>query len=92
LMAVRGPRAAVRDLGRGPGRLCQALALTLADNGADLTGPDLWLSHTSGLIITPDQIATSARIGISQGIDLPWRFFLRGHPALSGPSKLNRSP
>jgi len=92
LMAVRCPRAAVRDLGRGPGRLCQALALTLADNGADLTGPDLWLSHTSGLIITPDQIATSARIGISQGIDLPWRFFLRGHPALSGPSKLNRSP
>jgi DNA-3-methyladenine glycosylase len=92
LMAARCPRAAVRDLGRGPGRLCQALALTVGDNGADLAGPDLWLSHTPNLTITPEQIATSARIGISQGIDLPWRFFLRGHPALSGPAKLNRTP
>lgn len=90
LMAARCPRSAVRDLGRGPGRLCQALALTVADDGTDLTGPALWLSPTPGFIIAPNQIATSARIGISQGIDLPWRFFLRGHPALSGPAKLNR--
>ena len=34
----RGPRIRDRDLARGPGRLAQALALTLADGGADVFG------------------------------------------------------
>ena len=36
----RRPRSTDRDLARGPARLCQALGIDLADNGADLTsGP-----------------------------------------------------
>ncbi len=91
LMAARCPRRAPRDLGRGPGRLCQALALTIADNGLDLTGDALWLSHSPDMEpLDPARVATSTRIGISQGLDLPWRFFIRACRAVSGPAKLNR--
>src|SRR5262249_54163832 len=43
MQARRGAGIAHRDLGRGPGRLCQALAVTLAEDGADLQGPALWV-------------------------------------------------
>ncbi len=90
-MAVRCPRCLPRDLARGPGRLCQAFGLTTAQNGLDLTGDILWLSETPDAEpLDPARIATSPRIGITQGIDLPWRFFIRDHPAVSGPAWLNR--
>ncbi len=81
----------VSDLARGPGRLCRALALSREQNGADLTGEVLWLSDPLELATREDradnyQIATSPRIGISQGTDLLWRFYLKGHPAVSGPA------
>lgn len=87
LMHARCPAARrATDLARGPGRLCRALGLTLAENGLALDGDALWLSITS-----PEHrlegatIATSPRIGITRGADLPWRFYLQGHPAVSGP-------
>jgi DNA-3-methyladenine glycosylase len=86
LMAQRcPPNRAVRDLARGPGRLCQALALTIADNDTLLTGDDLWLSETPELYRKQWTIATSPRIGISQGRELFWRFYFEDHPAVSGP-------
>ena len=90
-MAMRCPRCAVRDLGKGPGRLCQAFGLSTVQNGLALTGDTLWISETPDTEpLDPARIATSPRIGISQGIDLPWRFFIREHPAVSGPAWLNR--
>jgi DNA-3-methyladenine glycosylase len=91
IMAARCPKTAPRDLCRGPGRLGQALALTLADNGTDLTSDALWLSETpAAQCIAPIHIGTSPRIGITQGTDLPWRFFIRDCAAVSGPARLNR--
>lgn len=91
LMAARCPRCPTRDLAKGPGRLCAAFDLTIAQNGIDLTGDVLWISESPDSDpLDPGQIATSARIGITQGIDLPWRFFIRDHPAVSGPAWLNR--
>ncbi|HEY7834649.1 MAG TPA: DNA-3-methyladenine glycosylase [Ktedonobacterales bacterium] len=90
LMRTRRPAGTRdRDLARGPGRLCQAFALTLADNGADLTGPDLWIEPT------PDwpaeiAIAASPRIGISRAVELPGRFFVADSPWVSGPSVARR--
>src|SRR5690242_9703710 len=46
MRARRGTAISDRDLCRGPGRLCQALALTLADDSASLSGPDLWIAET----------------------------------------------
>jgi DNA-3-methyladenine glycosylase len=78
----RGERIGERDLARGPGRLCQALDLTLADDGVDLLGPALWLSETPGLDSTPS-IATTARVGITQAAEWPWRFVVVGEPYVS---------
>lgn len=92
LMVARCPRTSPRDLCRGPARICQALALTTAEDGTDLTGDELWLSHApKESALAAFEIGTSPRIGISRGMDLPWRFFVRGTSALSGPSKLNRA-
>ncbi len=91
MQALSPKIARVSDLARGPGRLCRALALSRAQNGADLTGDVLWLSDSRALATHEDrgegyQIATSPRIGISQGTDLLWRFYFKGHPAVSGPT------
>jgi DNA-3-methyladenine glycosylase len=80
----RGDRIADRDLCRGPGRLCQALGVTLALDGADVAAPGaaLWVCETAG----PRNvfaIATSPRIGISRAADWPWRFYVPGNRYVS---------
>lgn len=82
MRARRGERIADRDLARGPGRLCQALALTLADDGDDLLGPSLWLCETPA-VEAALPIATTPRIGISQAAEWPWRFVVAGDPYVS---------
>lgn len=79
MRARRGPSITDRDLARGPGRLCQAFAITIEDDGADLSGPSLWLSESPGWDgATP--IATTPRVGIgaSFATDWPWRFVVVG--------------
>ncbi len=79
----RGEAVPLRNLARGPGRVCAALGLSLAENGIPLTGDTLWLDDQPGL--PPDAvIANSTRIGIHTGTDLPWRWYLAGSPYVSG--------
>ena len=86
----RGDALALRDLARGPGRVCAALGLTLAENGIPLIGDTLWLDDHPGL--APDAvIATSPRIGISVGTDLPWRWYLADNQYVSGNRATNHS-
>jgi DNA-3-methyladenine glycosylase len=74
------------DLTRGPGRLAQAMAIDRTQDGLDLcaAGP-LWLADASAEIGT---IASSVRIGISREVERPWRFYVRGNPYVSGPTRL----
>ena len=83
----RGARP-VRDLTRGPGRLCQALAIDRRLDAIDLcrTGP-LWLGSDGQ---APNEIGQSKRIGITRAADIPARFYLRGNRFVSGPRALNR--
>ena len=78
----------VRDLARGPGRLCAALAIDRRLDGIDLcqAGP-LWLGCDDR---APDEIGQSKRIGISRAADRPLRFYVRGNRFVSGPQALNR--
>jgi DNA-3-methyladenine glycosylase len=80
----RGIEASER-LARGPGNVARALGLTRAHNGLDLTRGPLWIvdrrAHRGGRAI-----ATGPRVGIRRARDLPWRFFLAGHPSVSAPS------
>src|SRR5260221_7182625 len=86
MRARRGAHIRDRDLCRGPGRLCQALGVSLAQNGADLRSSDLWIAEAPERIEqeTAVGIAASPRIGIARAADRPWRLYLTGSPYVSG--------
>ena len=79
----RGGVLETRQLTNGPGKLAQALALArLTHDGADLTDP------SGELLILPNdyppfEMVTKTRIGITQGVDLPWRYYVAGSPYVS---------
>lgn len=68
-----------RLLCAGPGRLCQALGVTREHDGLAIDAPPFRLAASLG----PVDLVAGPRIGISRGIDRPWRFGLRGSPYLS---------
>ena len=74
LMRKRRVGRTDRDLARGPARLCDALAITGAQNGHRL--------QRAPLFIVPGQqvhdIAVGPRIGIVRAAELPLRFWERG--------------
>jgi DNA-3-methyladenine glycosylase len=78
----------VRDLARGPGRLCAALDIDRRLDGIDLCqeGP-LWLGSDGQ---AADEIGQGKRIGITRAADSPLRFYVRGNGFVSGPRALNR--
>jgi DNA-3-methyladenine glycosylase len=67
----------------GPGRLCQALGITAAENGLALDAPPFELRPRSG----PAKIAVGPRIGITKAVEKPWRYGLAGSRFLSKPFK-----
>lgn len=71
----------VRRLCSGPGRLCQALNVTGALDGLPLDAPPFVLEGRS----EPLRIAEGHRIGITRGVEAPWRFGLSGSAFLSRP-------
>ena len=89
-MAENRPASVKRraDLTNGPGKLTQALGIADAPeatasrfHGTDLTRPPLFFE--AGEPVPDDHVETSSRIGISRGIDLPYRFFVVGDPFVS---------
>ncbi|MEO0813042.1 MAG: DNA-3-methyladenine glycosylase, partial [Myxococcota bacterium] len=78
-------RGREHDLAKGPGRLTQALAVTQNHQSHRLNAPPLSL-HRS--LEAPPPVWATPRIGISKGVETPWRFVVPGHPALSGPRHL----
>jgi DNA-3-methyladenine glycosylase len=87
LMQARRGETALTDLARGPGKLAQAMEITLALDAIDLMRPGpLWL----GSIDRPvGEIGVSVRIGITKAADLPLRFYERGSRFVSGAKALN---
>jgi DNA-3-methyladenine glycosylase len=80
---VNGP---ARDLARGPARLCQALAIDRALNGADLCDPASPLRMRKSAAARSAEetlIRTGPRVGVREGADVPWRFWLDGEPTVS---------
>ena len=70
------------DLCSGPAKLCQALAIDGALDGATLTqGGALWVAD-DGTPPPCDPLVTG-RVGIRAGSDRPWRFAVRGDPNVS---------
>jgi len=72
----------VQRLAQGPGNLTKAFNITLAQKGALLTAPNLYIAD--GVTYADHVIGVSSRIGISKGQDLQNRFFLNDCPFVSG--------
>ena len=69
------------ELCRGPGNLCRAMGITVADNLRPLTRGPLTI-HDRG--ITHHDIVWDPRIGIRVGTDKMWRATVSGHKSVSG--------
>ena len=77
-------RRGASDLTRlcsGPGRLCQALGITGALDGSPLDAPPFAIMARPA----PLPVSSGRRIGITRGIETPWRFGLSGSAFLSRP-------
>ena len=68
-----------RDLARGPARLCQALAIDLAHNGADLVHGSVSLELAEPVT----HVSTGPRVGLRGAPDRPWRFWESGAQTVS---------
>ncbi len=85
LAAMRRRRglADERLLCSGPGRLCQALGITRANNGMALDRPPFELFTRQG----EEEVVAGRRIGLTKAVELPWRYGEKGSRFLSKPFK-----
>jgi DNA-3-methyladenine glycosylase len=87
--ARRGASVRPMALARGPGNLCAALGITMADNGIDLFD----VNSPVRLEFNDAVGATSGpRVGVSQAADRPWRLWLAGRPEVSAYRRSPRAP
>ncbi|MDB5547184.1 MAG: 3-methyladenine glycosylase, partial [Tardiphaga sp.] len=63
-----------RALCSGPGKLCAALGISGAHDGLALDAPPFAI-HAR---VRPPEMVVGVRIGITKGVDLPWRYGLKG--------------
>ena len=72
-MAARRGTEEPRLLCSGPARLTEALGVSRDMNGEDLVaGGNLWIAP--GRRVPPGRVTVGPRVGISVGVDAPWRF------------------
>ena len=79
-MAARRGTQVVRDLARGPARLCEAMGIDRSLNDVPLRGPILTIRDDG---CTSKSTAAGPRIGIRHGMDRPWRFWIPGETHVS---------
>jgi DNA-3-methyladenine glycosylase len=72
---VESPRA----LCSGPGKLCQALGITVEHDGLALDAPPFELLAREDA----PPLAIGPRVGITRAVERPWRYGLAGSPYLS---------
>ena len=65
---------------RGPGNLTVALGISLGQNRRDLTASELRIEDRG---LPPRDVVWGRRVGISVGVDHPWRCCAAGSPAVS---------
>jgi DNA-3-methyladenine glycosylase len=89
MRAVRPAARRDRDLASGPAKLCQALGIDGELNGADLAAPRGARAGERGIAILddgvapPDPPAVTGRVGLSVGVESPWRWYVPDDPNVS---------
>jgi DNA-3-methyladenine glycosylase len=87
LMQLRRGTHIIRDLCRGPGRLCQAMAIDRSLNELDLLQQNVL--YLAAPIRKTARVRKSKRIGISKAPDRLLRFYESGSSFVSGPRSLS---
>ncbi len=72
---------AARALCSGPGKLCEALGVSIKHYGLPLDRAPFELRARE----TTPETAVGPRIGITKAVERPWRYGLKGSPFLSRP-------
>ena len=80
-MQLRRGLQDVKALCSGPGKLCAALGITGAHDGARLDRKPFALYASPA----PPEMVVGVRIGITKGVELPWRYGLKGSRFVSRP-------
>jgi DNA-3-methyladenine glycosylase len=70
-----------RLLCSGPGKLCEALGISIAHNGLPIDAPPIAVYRRTSEV----EVVAGVRIGITKAADLPWRYGLKGSKFLSKP-------
>ena len=70
-----------RNLTNGPAKFCETFGIRREMNGTDLTRDELFL--TKGKDIPRSKIGSSKRVGIRNGKEKNWRFFVKGNKFVS---------
>ena len=68
-------------LTNGPAKLCEALSIRGEQNGTDLLGDEIYLSDARAL--PRSSVGRSTRIGIVNGKEMKWRFYIKGNDWVS---------
>lgn len=69
------------DLTNGPGKLTEAFGVAEDVHSTDLTAPPLYLAEGPG--VDDSTVTQSSRIGISKGVERPWRWYVTENPFVS---------
>ena len=76
----------------GPGLLARRFGMDRSDDTRPATGEHgVWLAPRPASIVSPD-LVTTTRIGISEGRELPLRWYLRASRSVSRRAKRDRQP
>lgn len=90
IRAIRRRRKGVKEphWTNGPGKLTAALGITGRDNGADLRASRLVITGRRPRALT---LGISGRVGVSEGGETPWRFYIADNPWVSAYRKGTRA-
>jgi DNA-3-methyladenine glycosylase len=74
-------------LAAGPGKLCRHLEIDRSLSQGQLAqGQPLWIEYPQREQSAPSlQLIQTTRIGLTQGVDIPWRWYLKDSAAVSKP-------
>lgn len=86
IMRARRGVDEARLLCSGPGKLCQAMGVTHANNGMALDAPPFTVLARPQAEVDV-AVQAGPRIGISKAMETPWRFVLAGSRYLSKPMR-----
>ncbi len=77
-------------IGRGPGNVSKALGISVIHTSLSLLNNDIYIAD-DGTRLKPSQIGVSARIGVDYAAEdalLPYRFYIKDNPYVSGKKSL----